>query len=308
MDSRESLKTVLDDILEYSPKINASGEWILNELDVECICIGAGILGCGGGGNPRIGKHRALEALKYGKLIRVISPERCARSMSETSLVIPVAFMGDPSVLKEKLNNSGSETCDAISALLDIYCHGARCHKTDIQSNRTGVRYIDDYKPNGLTELKPGSTGDIVALMAVEIGGVNSTEPLISGAELNIPVVDCDGMGRAFPELQMYTPTIYGLPCYPATLADDKGQRAVIIEATSPKHVEDHLRGVCVTMGSLAGFANTPLRKEDVLHKTVQHSTSRAWRLGHAVLKARAQKKDAFQAILDCENGKCLSK
>ncbi|CAH1790670.1 unnamed protein product, partial [Owenia fusiformis] len=124
----------------------------------------------------------------------------------------------------------------------------------------------------------------------------------------DIPVVDCDGMGRAFPELQMFTPTIYGMPCYPATLADDKGQRAVIIEAPSPKLVEDHFRGVCVAMGCSAGFVFTPLKKEDILHKTVQNSTSRAWGLGHAVLKARAQKKDPFQAILDFENGKSLCK
>ena len=48
------------------------------------------------------------------------------------------------------------------------------------------------------------------AIYAVEAGGVNSTIPFILAATRRIPVVDCDLMGRAFPELQMVTFTIGG--------------------------------------------------------------------------------------------------
>ena len=54
----------------------ATGEWILSEYDVECIAIGAGILGCGGGGNPYLGKLAALQQIRSGKKIRVISADR----------------------------------------------------------------------------------------------------------------------------------------------------------------------------------------------------------------------------------------
>jgi hypothetical protein len=53
-----------------------TGEWILHERDVECISIGAGILGCGGGGSPHIARLRALNLLKQGKKMRVISPDK----------------------------------------------------------------------------------------------------------------------------------------------------------------------------------------------------------------------------------------
>ena len=53
-----------------------TGEWLLSEWDVECIAVGAGILGCGGGGSPYLGKLMCLKRLKEGKKIRVISPER----------------------------------------------------------------------------------------------------------------------------------------------------------------------------------------------------------------------------------------
>ena len=38
------------------------------------------------------------------------------------------------------------------------------------------------------------------AIACEEIGGQNSMEPLIAAAMAGLPVVDCDGMGRAFPE------------------------------------------------------------------------------------------------------------
>src|ERR1044071_3766993 len=42
-----------------------------------------------------------------------------------------------------------------------------------------------------------------------EIGGSNSMRPMIVAAQVGLPVVDGDGMGRAFPELQMDTFSIY---------------------------------------------------------------------------------------------------
>ena len=54
----------------------ATGDWILNAFDIECIAIGAGIMGCGGGGSPYLGRLTALELLKEGKEIRVIHPNK----------------------------------------------------------------------------------------------------------------------------------------------------------------------------------------------------------------------------------------
>ncbi len=60
------------------------------------------------------------------------------------------------------------------------------------------------------------------ALFSPEIGGSNGIEPLVLAGQLDLPVVDADGMGRAFPELQMYTPAIYGLDPTPAVLVDER--------------------------------------------------------------------------------------
>jgi uncharacterized protein len=50
---------------------------------------------------------------------------------------------------------------------------------------------------------------------------------LIVGARAGLPVIDGDGMGRAFPELQMDMFSIYGVAPTPGALADPRGLEVV---------------------------------------------------------------------------------
>ena len=93
------------------------------------------------------------------------------------------------------------------------------------------------------------SNKKLVAVVCAEIGGANSIEPLVVGAELGLPIVDADGMGRAFPELQMFLPFVYGSPAYPAAVGDEKGNAAAVSFAETPKHLENFLRQKTVEMG-----------------------------------------------------------
>ena len=60
-------------------------------------------------------------------------------------------------------------------------------------------------------------------------------------------------MGRAFPELQMFGPFIYGLKPYPAAVADNKGNAVVCTHVDSAERLEDFFRGVCVKMDRYVG-------------------------------------------------------
>ena len=127
------------------------GEWVLNSDDVECLALGAGILGCGGGGDPNMGRIMAQEQLKAGREIRVVNPCRCVRTCqlilscamsyscecnsppgilspsrvdaSKVGLVTCVAFMGAPAVLNEKLV-SGTETLLALRTMQQVLASG----------------------------------------------------------------------------------------------------------------------------------------------------------------------------------------
>ena len=56
------------------------------------------------------------------------------------------------------------------------------------------------------------------AIVAGEIGGGNGLEAVNVAAAMNLPIVDADFMGRAFPELQVLTTCIWAsavVPPYP---------------------------------------------------------------------------------------------
>ena len=50
------------------------------------------------------------------------------------------------------------------------------------------------------------------AIIPLEIGGINSALQLVLSAKTGIPAINADGMGRAFPEIQMVTfsVTVFG--------------------------------------------------------------------------------------------------
>jgi DUF917 family protein len=144
------------------------------------------------------------------------------------------------------------------------------------------------------------------AVLCVEIGGANAMEPMIAAAAAGLPVVDADAMGRAFPELQMNTFLIAGLPCTPAALADDKGNIVVVPHAVSPLWLERIARAATVAVGCSAAFATAPVSGADIRRCGVQHSISQAWRLGAAVARARQARQDPVATILHCEGGMLL--
>ena len=144
------------------------------------------------------------------------------------------------------------------------------------------------------------------ALISNEIGGSNSVEPLIPAAMTGLPVVDADGMGRAFPEFQMKTFFVYGVPCCPMAIADEKGNTVVIPETISPAWAERLARAITVQMGCVACYAVAPMTTEQVRRTAVLNTLSLARNLGNAVITARARGEDPLEAILGTCPGKIL--
>ncbi|XP_065833482.1 uncharacterized protein [Oscarella lobularis] len=135
---------------------------------------------------------------------------------------------------------------------------------------------------------------------------MNSIEPLILGADVGLPVIDADGMGRAFPELQMFTPAIYGANLGPCCLVSEKGECVPVIHVDTAKQLEDFMRMHTVRMGCSAAVLFGPLTVADVKTKMVWGSLTRARRLGDAVLTAQRKKESPVAAILSCETGRLL--
>ena len=54
--------------------ITDKGVWHVSADDIECLGIGCGIMGSGGGGNPKIGKNVALDLWNEGKNLKIYHP------------------------------------------------------------------------------------------------------------------------------------------------------------------------------------------------------------------------------------------
>ena len=164
----------------------------------------------------------------------------------------------------------------------------------DIQSYHA-MRAIEDYTGERAT-----------ALISNEIGGSNSVEPLIPAAMAGLPIVDADGMGRAFPEFQMKTFFVYGVPCCPMAIADEKGNSVIIRETITPHWAERLARAATIQMGCVACYAVAPMSAEQVRRTAIPHTLTLARDLGRAVQQAHSDGSDPLEAIMATCAGKVL--
>lgn len=141
------------------------------------------------------------------------------------------------------------------------------------------------------------------ALVAAEIGGGNSMAPIVTAAQLGIAVVDADGMGRAFPEMQMTTFSIYGHRSTPAALADERGNIVLFRDACTEEWFERLIRATVVSMGGTAVGAEAPMSGRYVRRAGVPGTVSQAIALGHIVLEANRSHADPVARICAHEGG-----
>ncbi len=182
--------------------------------------------------------------------------------------IIPTAMMGAPTVLVEKIP-SGSEVLDAFRML----------------ERRLQCR--------------------AVATVSAEAGGVNSMIPIVVAASLGIPLVDADGMGRAFPELQMVTPTLHGVAATPMVIADEKGNQ-VLLETRDNFWTERLARTATIQMGCSACIALYAMQGVVAKKAMIPGTISLAREIGHTLKTYREQKRDPIEALTMLLQGRRL--
>lgn len=225
--------------------------------DLGDLAFGAALLGTGGGGDPYVGRLMAAQALEKVGGGVDLIP---LDALGPEDFVIAAGNMGAPTVLIEKLP-SGHEPAGA-------------------------VRCLERYMGRKAT-----------AILPFEAGGVNSTLPLLIAAELGLPVVDGDGMGRAFPELQMETFAACGVSATPMAICNEHGD-FTIIEAHSATMAEWIARGVTIRMGGQTSIAEYPMDGETARRTSVPGTMSLCVALGRVWREARATHREPLAEIV----------
>ncbi len=147
-------------------------------------------------------------------------------------------------------------------------------------------------------------TAPVVALMSPEVGGINSILPISLGSRLNLPVVDADAMGRAYPELQLVTLTLFGISASPFALADEHGNR-LTIEAADNLWVERIARAAVVEFGAICPGVGYAISRQELRAAAVLGSISHVERIGCAIRQARGGDA-AIDAVLRLTRGVVL--
>jgi len=185
--------------------------------------------------------------------------------LNDDDIVVPTAMMGAPTVMVEKIP-AGTEVIAALRRLSGVLGH------------------------------------EIRATMPIEAGGVNSMIPFSVAATLGLPLVDADGMGRAFPELQMVTPTIWGIGATPMAMADDKGN-GVVLDTIDNRWTETFARSLTVDMGASTLIAIYPMTGKQVKEATIPATVTLIERVGRAIREARERHADPVVAVCDVTSG-----
>ncbi len=146
----------------------------------------------------------------------------------------------------------------------------------------------------------------ITHVTCAEIGGSNSMSPMIVAAQANLPVVDGDGMGRAFPELQMDTFMIYGIEPTPVVISDPRGHVAIFDKLDDPTTLERYARTITIQMGGSAGAAGPAMSGRELKRTLIRDTVTLAIDIGEAVLRARSSHSDPVDAVLAISGGQRL--
>jgi DUF917 family protein len=126
------------------------------------------------------------------------------------------------------------------------------------------------------------------ALVPIEIGGVNSMLPIMAAARLGLPLVDADGMGRAFPAIQMVTFSVYGVSCTPLVVTDDH-LNVLTVETSDAKMAENMVRVCSIEMGCSVIISSYPMLGHQLKAYGVHGTLTLALEIGRAIARGRRE-------------------
>lgn len=224
--------------------------------DIEALCLGATLLGTGGGGDPYIAKlvaHQALE--EYGP-VDVVD----ADDLDPDALVLTTAIIGAPTVILEKIP-AGTEFVAGVEALSS---------------------YIGK---------------EPAAIMPIEVGGLNTLLPIATAAEMGLPIVNADGMRRAFPQIEMTVFTLAGMPAGPLSVADEKGNQCVF-QTTTNQVAETLARTAVIQLGLANAISCYPMAAGQVAEHAIRGSLSFCTDLGRQIQAVKDGEEGAWEHFL----------
>jgi DUF917 family protein len=214
----------------------------LDEANIDAYALGCAILSAGGGGGDP-----AVELVMARHAITRGGAVEIVDvdAMDPGALVMPCGLIGSPTVAHERAWNGGE---------------GAQL-----------IRAVER-----VTE------SPVLALMCYEIAGVNGLLPVMWAAYEGKPLLDADGMGRAFPEMQQQAMHVAGVAASPVVLTDGR-ENVIVIDAADNIAAERLVRSCTATFGGTCAGALYTMTARTAVTAAIRGSISTALQIGSAM-------------------------
>lgn len=227
--------------------------------EVSALALGAAVLGTGGGGNPYTSRLALCRQTEMHGREPILID---LEAVPDDALVVSVGMGGSPSVGVEKLLS-------------------------------------ESYASEPIRKLEEVLGRSVDAIMPIEVGGTNSLLPLLAGAALNLPVIDADGMGRAFPTLDKTVFSIGGVSPFPMAVFDAHGETLIFESELARAYAGERIvRAAIVAMGGACACALYPMTGRQAKDMAIPRTMSLALGIGRAIIGARRGNADPFEALL----------
>tara|TARA_R110002073_G_scaffold72537_1_gene177311 strand:- start:306215 stop:307360 length:1146 start_codon:yes stop_codon:yes gene_type:complete len=142
----------------------------------------------------------------------------------------------------------------------------------------------------------------IDAIIPAEAGGLNGVIPIGVAATKGIPLVNGDGMGRAFPRLEMVTFTLHGISASPMSQADEKGN-TIIYNTIDNVWGETLVGSTTIQMGGSSAIGAFPMNGAQVKKAAVRDIVTFAYNIGKSIIDAKKEQGNALERLLKITDG-----
>jgi DUF917 family protein len=232
---------------------------------IEDLVVGTTILGTGGGGRPEDGTRVLESDLKAGRRLQVVS----LNEVADDSLLVSPYYIGSVAPGIKPIKKATITEPFAV-ALESIERHFKR---------------------------------KVAATVATELGGSNTAAAFHVAAQLGIPMLDGDLLGRAGPELHQSTTHIFGAPMAPSAVVSETGNVVFIERYADIDDYEALARYVSVLAGDHAAVIDTPLTKSLASQIVIKGTISKSTALGKSVRQALHDHADPVDAVKKALDG-----
>jgi DUF917 family protein len=227
----------------------------LTRNDIEPLLEGLAIRGTGGGGNPSWGRLILENDLAHGRSWHILS-------------------------LQDVPDNWTVVCTAAIGSVKAIDIIGFEAVLSDWENRYFPLQTITLYMQELLKR-------HIDAVVAFEVGGLNSPIVLTLAARMGIPVIDADALGRSAPETHLTSWHGLGVDITPMVIADSEGNIITVSKAVDPTYVDKVGRWMVTQGGYLGADVQHPMSGKVLKETSVPGTFTDSLKLGRSVFEAR---------------------